>query len=116
MVLAGQRARDISSGSELLVDRDNDKNPVVALREIAEDQLSTEELFESVVQGRQKVSPVEEMDELDEALMSVSSGDTDDDDLDLAALARDAAAQGAPEPVNRDRLAEAYDAGEVTKI
>ncbi len=56
------------------------------------------------------------MDELDEALMSVSSGDTDDDDLDLAALARDAAAQGAPEPVNRDRLAEAYDAGEVTKI
>ncbi|MEK9905496.1 MAG: DNA-directed RNA polymerase subunit omega [Rhodospirillales bacterium] len=116
VVLAGQRARDISSGSELLVDRDNDKNPVVALREIAEDQLSTEELFESVVQGRQKVSPVEEMDELDEALMSVSSGDTDDDDLDLAALARDAAAQGAPEPVNRDRLAEAYDAGEVTKI
>lgn len=116
VVLAGQRARDISSGSELLVDRDNDKNPVVALREIAEDQLSTEELFELVVQGRQKVSPVEEMDELDEALMSVSSGDTDDDDLDLAALARDAAAQGAPEPVNRDRLAEAYDAGEVTKI
>ena len=42
VVLAGQRARDISSGSELLVDRDNDKNPVVALREIAEDQLSTE--------------------------------------------------------------------------
>lgn len=45
VVLAGQRARDISSGSELLVDRDNDKNPVVALREIAEDQLSTEELL-----------------------------------------------------------------------
>ena len=48
--------------------------------------------------------------------MLFRSGDTDDDDLDLAALARDAAAQGAPEPVNRDRLAEAYDAGEVTKI
>jgi DNA-directed RNA polymerase subunit omega len=116
VVLAGQRARDISSGSELLVDRDNDKNPVVALREIAEDQLSTEELFESVVQGRQKVAPVEEIDELDEAAMSMSSGETDDDDLDLAALAQEVAAQGAPEPVNRDRLAERYDAGEDPKI
>ena len=116
VVLAGQRARDISSGSELLVDRDNDKNPVVALREIAEDQLSTEELFESVVQGRQKVAPVEEIDELDEAAMSMSSGETDDDDLDLAALAQEVAAQGAPEPVNRDRLAESYDAGEDPKI
>jgi DNA-directed RNA polymerase subunit omega len=116
VVLAGQRARDISSGSELLVDRDNDKNPVVALREIAEDQLSTEELFESVVQGRQKVAPVEEIDELDEAAMSMSSGETDDDDLDLAALAQEVASQGAPEPVNRDRLAERYDAGEDPKI
>ncbi|MEK9921822.1 MAG: DNA-directed RNA polymerase subunit omega [Rhodospirillales bacterium] len=116
VVLAGQRARDISSGSELLVDRDNDKNPVVALREIAEDQLSTEELFEAVVQGRQKVAPVEEIDELDEAAMSMSSGETDDDDLDLAALAQEVAAQGAPEPVNRDRLAERYDAGEDPKI
>ncbi|MFZ9014355.1 MAG: DNA-directed RNA polymerase subunit omega [Alphaproteobacteria bacterium] len=116
VVLAGQRARDIASGSELLVDRDNDKNPVVALREIAEDQLSTEELFESVVQGRQKVAPVEEIDELDEAAMSMSSGETDDDDLDLAALAQEVAAQGAPEPVNRDRLAERYDAGEDPKI
>lgn len=116
VVLAGQRARDISSGSELLVERDNDKNPVVALREIAEDQLSTEELFELVVQGRQKVAPVEEIDELDEAAMSMSSGETDDDDLDLAALAQEVAAQGAPEPVNRDRLAERYDAGEDPKI
>ena len=116
VVLAGQRARDIASGSELLVDRDNDKNPVVALREIAEDQLSTEELFESVVQGRQKVAPVEEIDELDEAAMSMSSGETDDDDLDLAALAQEVAAQGAPEPVNRDRLAVRYDAGEDPKI
>ncbi len=116
VILAGQRARDISSGSELLVDRDNDKNPVVALREIAEDQLSTEELFEAVVQGRQKVAPVEEIDELDEAAMSMSSGETDDDDLDLAALAQEVAAQGAPEPVNRDRLAERYDAGEDPKI
>ncbi|MGZ0187587.1 MAG: DNA-directed RNA polymerase subunit omega [Alphaproteobacteria bacterium] len=116
VVLAAQRARDISTGSELLVDRDRDKNPVVALREIADDKLVIEELFEAVVQGKQKISPIDELDELDEALYSENATDSDDDDLDLAALARDAAEQGAPEPVNRDRLAEAYDAGEQTDI
>ena len=99
-----------------MVDRDRDKNPVVALREIADDKLVIEELFEAVVQGKQKISPIDELDELDEALYSENATDSDDDDLDLAALARDAAEQGAPEPVNRDRLAEAYDAGEQTDI
>lgn len=117
VVLAAQRARDISSGSELLVDRDRDKNPVVSLREIADKKLDTDELFEAVVKSRQKVSPIEEIDELDEAVFGEgASSDADDDELDLAALARDAAEQGAPEPVNRDRLAEAYDAGEATEI
>jgi DNA-directed RNA polymerase subunit omega len=116
VVLAAQRARDISTGSELLVDRDRDKNPVVALREIADDKLVVEELFEAVVQGKQKIAPIDELDELDEALYSENASDSDDDGLDLAALARDAAEQGAPEPVNRDRLAEAYDAGEQTDI
>lgn len=116
VVLAAQRARDISAGGELQVDRDRDKNPVVALREIAEAKLDGEELFESVVRGRQKVAPIEELDELDEAMLADAAGDEADDELDLAALARDAAEQGAPEPVNRDRLAEAYDAGEATEI
>ena len=116
VVLAAQRARDISTGSELLVDRDRDKNPVVALREIAEDQLEIEVLFEAVIQGKQKVAPIDELDELDEALYAEGAADSDDDELDLASLARDAAEQGAPEPVNRDRLAEAYDAGEPTDI
>ena len=44
VMLASQRARSLSSGSELTVDRDNDKNPVVALREIAEDKLDLEEI------------------------------------------------------------------------
>lgn len=110
VVLAGQRARDISSGSELLVDRDRDKNPVVALREIADANLDTEELFDSVVRGRQKVAPIEENDDY------ADENDIDspeDDELDLSALAREAQEQGAPEPVNRDRLAEAYDAGQI---
>jgi len=116
VVLAAQRARDISAGGELLVDRDRDKNPVVSLREIADGKLVSEELYESVVRSRQKVAPVEELDELDEAMMAEPDDDAADDELDLAALARDAAEQGAPEPVNRDRLAEAYDAGEATDI
>jgi DNA-directed RNA polymerase subunit omega len=117
VVLAAQRARDISSGSELQVDRDRDKNPVVALREIAEERVGTDDLFEAVVKGRQKVAPIDELEELDEAMFAETDGDeAEDDELDLAALARDAAEQGAPEPVNRDRLAEAYDAGEATEI
>lgn len=115
VVLAAQRARDISAGGELTVDRDRDKNPVVALREIAETNVKTDELFEAVIKSRQKVAPIEELEELDEAMMAADD-DAQDDELDLAALARDAAEQGAPEPVNRDRLAEAYDAGEQTDI
>ena len=44
VMLSAQRARSLSSGSELTVDRDNDKNPVVALREIAEENLDLEDL------------------------------------------------------------------------
>lgn len=116
VVLAAQRARDISAGGELTVDRDRDKNPVVALREIAETKLETDELYEAVVKSRQKVAPIEELEELDDAMLAGAEADAEDDELDLAALARDAAEQGAPEPVNRDRLAEAYDAGEHTEI
>ena len=116
VVLAAQRARDISAGSELTVDRDRDKNPVVALREIAETKVATDDLYESVIKNRQKVAPIEELEELDEAMLGAAEDEADDDELDLAALARDAAEQGAPEPVNRDRLAEAYDAGEQTDI
>ncbi len=117
VLLAAQRAREISGGSELTIDRDRDKNPVVALREIADRHVEGEDLFESVVKSRQKVAPIDELEELDEAMFGEDSGDEpEDDQLDLAALARDAAEQGAPEPVNRDRLAEAYDAGESNGI
>ncbi|MBI5121450.1 MAG: DNA-directed RNA polymerase subunit omega [Rhodospirillales bacterium] len=54
VMLAAQRARDISTGSSLTVDRDNDKNPVVALREIADETVSLETLKNSLVQGLQK--------------------------------------------------------------
>ena len=55
VLLAAQRARQISAGAELTIDRDRDKNPVVALREIAEEKVRPDHLEESVVSGLQKV-------------------------------------------------------------
>ena len=54
VMLAAQRARQVSGGAQPTVDRDNDKNPVVALREIAEETLSLDDLGNSLVVGLQK--------------------------------------------------------------
>ena len=63
VLMAAQRARQISSGSQILVDRDNDKNPVVALREIADNHVSPDELKEALVHGMQKHVEVDEPEE-----------------------------------------------------
>lgn len=63
LMVAAQRAKDISTGSPLTVARDNDKNSVVALREIAEETISIEELQRSLVMGLQKYVEVEEPEE-----------------------------------------------------
>ncbi len=60
VMLAAQRARNVGAGAPLSVERDNDKNPVVALREIAEDTVSLAELENSLIQSLQKVVEVEE--------------------------------------------------------
>ncbi len=65
VLLAAQRAREISGGAELTLDRDRDKNPVVALREIAEQTIKPKQLQESLVQSLQNFLPDEE-DEADE--------------------------------------------------
>ncbi len=54
LMVAAQRARQLSSGAPLTVERDNDKNPVIALREIADETIDTEEVRESVIQGMRK--------------------------------------------------------------
>jgi DNA-directed RNA polymerase subunit omega len=54
VLLASQRARQISGGAELTIDRDRDKNPVVALREIADETVTPETLHEAVVSGLQR--------------------------------------------------------------
>ena len=70
LMVAAQRAKDISSGSPLTVDRDNDKNSVVALREIAEETVSIEELQRSLVMGLQKYVEVEEPEEEELEIMA----------------------------------------------
>ncbi|MBR1399755.1 MAG: DNA-directed RNA polymerase subunit omega [Alphaproteobacteria bacterium] len=63
VMVAAQRARDISAGAPLCVERDNDKNSVVSLREIAENKVSIEDLQKSLVMGQQKFVEVEEPEE-----------------------------------------------------
>jgi DNA-directed RNA polymerase subunit omega len=65
VLLAAQRAREISGGGELTIDRDRDKNPVVALREIAEQTVRPKDLKESLTQSLQNFLPDEE-DEADD--------------------------------------------------
>ena len=65
VLLAAQRAREISGGAELMLDRDRDKNPVVALREIAEETVKPANLKETLVSSMQRVQPDDD-DEMDE--------------------------------------------------
>jgi DNA-directed RNA polymerase subunit omega len=60
VLLAAQRAREITSGAPLSVDRDDDKNPVVALREIAEETVALNHLRDSLVRGMQKHVEIDE--------------------------------------------------------
>ncbi len=64
VLLASQRAREITSGAPLTLDRDDDKNPVIALREIAEDMMELDHLRDSLIRGMQKHV---EMDEPEDA-------------------------------------------------
>lgn len=65
VLLAAQRAREISGGAELTIDRDRDKNPVVALREIAEQTVTPSILKETLITSMQRVLPDDD-DEMDE--------------------------------------------------
>jgi len=60
VLLSAQRARDVAGGAPLTVDRDNDKNPVVALREIADETIALKTLEENLVKGLQKHVEIDE--------------------------------------------------------
>jgi DNA-directed RNA polymerase subunit omega len=69
VMLAAHRAREIQSGSPITIDRDNDKNPVVALREIAEETVTSDQLRERVIESRQRHIEVDEPEEDQMALL-----------------------------------------------
>ncbi|CAA0091048.1 DNA-directed RNA polymerase subunit omega [Starkeya nomas] len=82
VLLAGHRARMIASGSPITVDRDNDKNPVVALREIADETISPEDLREELIHSLQKFTEVDEP-EPETVPMIASGGSEGADDSDI---------------------------------
>ncbi|MGB0555178.1 MAG: DNA-directed RNA polymerase subunit omega [Alphaproteobacteria bacterium] len=73
VMLAAKRSREISSGSVLTVERDDDKNPVCALREIADETVPLDELREELVRGLQKHIEVDEPEEDDEIEMMTAA-------------------------------------------
>ncbi len=75
VLTAAQRARGISSGDPLTVDRDNDKNPVVALREIAAETISIEEVQEDLVKSLQQISRREEEQTSNDEAASIAKDD-----------------------------------------
>ncbi len=92
VLLAGQRAKNIAAGEPITVDRDNDKNSVVALREIADGTISLEDLDNMLVAGFQKTVPVEANEAEDDDLKAVDAelaADTDE----YAAEAQEATSQ-----------------------
>ena len=85
VLLASHRARQISQGAQITVDRDNDKNPVVALREIADEMLAPEDLKEDLIHSLQKHVEVDEPEADGEAIADQTGGAvaaTDADDAE----------------------------------
>ena len=82
VLLAGHRARQISQGAQITVPRDNDKNPVVALREIADETLSPDDLKEDLIHSLQKHVEVDEPEsdgqELTDQSGAAASADADE--------------------------------------
>ena len=94
VLLAGHRARQISQGEAITIDRDNDKNPVVALREIADETLSPGDLKEALIHSLQKHVEVDEP-EADLPVISEPSQSP-----------ADAVVEVEEEPVSFDRMSE----------
>jgi DNA-directed RNA polymerase subunit omega len=82
VLLSAHRARMISNGAPITVDRDNDKNPVVALREIADTSVAADDLREELIHSLQKYVEVDEP-EPDTVPMIAASPDTGADDADV---------------------------------
>src|SRR5690242_6656028 len=88
VLLAGHRARQISQGAQITVARDNDKNPVVALREIADETLSPGDLKEDLIHSLQKHVEVDEPEsdagEITDQTAATAADDADNADDNIA--------------------------------
>ena len=102
VMMAAQRSRELSVGGELTVDRDNDKNPVVALREIADQTIPLDELETAVIEGLQRNIDVDEIaEEEDDEMLQVTEALNE-----LAGLADDSGVEAVAEaPVAEDPMA-----------
>jgi len=112
VMLAAQRARDLSVGVEITVDRDNDKNPVVALREIADETVNLDDLTEGLVLSMQKHADIDDPED-DADLLAMEEA--------LAASAETAAgetvgAEPADVTVAAEAEGEAAEASEIVEI
>lgn len=106
VLLAATRARQISAGEAPTVEEDNDKNPVIALREIADETISGDDLREAVIQGMQRHIEVDEPeeDELEATMLSHQFSDNVEDVEEVAAEAGFSVV-GADDPVPGDEEA-----------
>jgi DNA-directed RNA polymerase subunit omega len=95
VLLASHRARMVSSGAPITLDRDNDKNPVVALREIAETTVSPEDLKEDLIHSLQKYVEVDEPEPESVPLIGSSGGvDADDTEVTLERMTEEELLKG----------------------
>jgi DNA-directed RNA polymerase subunit omega len=85
VLLASHRARMISSGAQITIDRDNDKNPVVALREIADETVSPGDLKEDLIHSLQKYVEVDEPEPEAMPLIGAPGTGVDADDTEVVA-------------------------------
>src|ERR1043165_6891904 len=83
VLLASHRARMVSSGAPITIERDNDKNPVVALRELADETISPGDLREDLIQSLQKYVEVDEPEPESVPLIGASGGSVDADDTEV---------------------------------
>ncbi len=91
VMLAARRAREISSGSSITVERDNDKNPVVSLREIADETQTADELRERLIESNQTQIEVDLPEDDSMAVLMGGGDDSDraeDDDMSEEKLLR----------------------------
>jgi len=121
VLLASHRARMVSAGQQITIERDNDKNPVVALREIAEQTVTPEDLREELIHTLQKYTEVDEPEPeavplIPSAAGGAAGGDSDEKDVAMDRMTEEellAGLQGLQPPPEQPAEPEVDEEGEV---